>query len=90
MAYQFPEPKDPSDILDYTFDWSAAIPGSTIINSSWVITGADQVAQSVDGKRAIVRIGGGSDGTIATIQNTITDSIGQILQRTANLRIKER
>jgi hypothetical protein len=88
----FPYPKDPDETLDYQFDWSGHI-GADLISSQVVIArGASLVATSLvaDNKRVNLRISGGSDGTTAFLENTITTLSGQVIQRTAKLKISQR
>jgi len=87
-SYNFPNPKDPSDVADYTFDWSQALPSTTIVSSNWIVIGVTNVSSSIIGKNTIIRLSGGNPNTIASLTNTITDSSGQIFERSANLTIK--
>lgn len=92
ITFWFPQPKDPDEILDYQFDWSKFIQSEGIQSYSVTATGVDIIATDVDpgNQKVNLRVSGGQDGTPAVIQGTITTTSGQIVQRTAKLRITQR
>jgi hypothetical protein len=74
--------EDPSQVLDYTVDWSAWLaPSETITVSTWsagspvVVQGSP--APSINGGRVTVWLSGGVVGQSATVVNHITTSQGR-------------
>lgn len=89
---EFPHPKDPLSSLGYTVDWSDFLAtGETIASSSWVIP--DGVISASDGFTDIetgIQISGGDDGEDYILQNTITTSLGNVVQRDIKLKVRNR
>ena len=79
----------PSDVLDYTLDWSNVLASSdSITNSAWsapspIVVGATSYASNT----ATAFLSGGVDATDYTIVNTITTSRGRTFARSFQLRI---
>ena len=88
----FPYPKDPQETLDYQFDWSGFIGTDPIASQVLIVNGATLVASGLtsDNKKVNLRVSGGTDGTSAFLENTITTLTGQVIQRTATLKIASR
>ena len=83
--------KDPDELLDYGLDWTSQLDGATIMLSEWdIIEGAGIALSgaSITGGVTGIRVGGGTLGEAARIENTVTLSSGEVLQETAYLPIK--
>lgn len=76
--------KDPSAVLDYTFDWSRRLDGDTITTSAFSSTGAAIDAQSNTTTTAAVTLSG-DPGPVSDIVNTITTGGGRTEQKTLRL-----
>jgi hypothetical protein len=78
--------KDPSEVLDYTLDWSTALAGDTIsgTNSTWVTpSGLTQVvspAPSNTTTTTTVWLSGGTSPTDYAVENTIVTTGGRTIQ----------
>jgi uncharacterized phiE125 gp8 family phage protein len=71
------EPKAPSEVRNYAFDWSTFLGTDTITGTPVVtVTGATKVSQSNDTTSVTVKVSGGTGGTVARIVNTITTAGG--------------
>lgn len=96
-------PKDPSDALDYVFDWTdeLAVEGDTISTSTWAITSDTEASPTLtkDSDEIIapanvitrVWLSSGTADTTYKVENTITVASGpptRIYQRYANLKVK--
>jgi hypothetical protein len=92
FSYRFPFPKDPNETLDYQFDWTQFIGTDTIASQATIITGATLVTSAIDTstKKVNIRVSGGAINATAVIENTVTTTAGQIMQRTALLKIAAR
>jgi len=66
------EPKAPSEVRNYTFDWSAFLGTDTIATSAVVVSGVTLDSSSHDTNSVTVRVSAGTAGTVAEITNTIT------------------
>lgn len=84
--------KDPSENLDYTIDWSAAlVANDTIVSSEWFIpTGLNASQQTHDITKTIIWLSGGTVGEKYTVGNRITTTDGRIMERSVLLKIKNR
>lgn len=71
--------KDPNEVLNYVYDWSAELGEDTILTSNFVATvpsGASIVGQSHDGKTSTVIVSGGISGQAVVFTLTITTAGG--------------
>lgn len=80
-------PKDPSEIKNYTMDWTKELnDGATIETSSWSIfpTSLTEVSNGIvtGNKKTSVKVSGGQSGTEYSLANTITTSDGETLKQT--------
>jgi hypothetical protein len=90
MAGAFGTYKDPDDIDDFTWDWSARLAtGETI--STWaaaVVTGTVVVdSTSSTDTTGPARISGGADGEAATVRGRIVTSTGRQLDWTMRITV---
>lgn len=84
--------KDPSAILDYTFDWSDWLrSGDTISTSSWTVTsGMTKVTDTATTTTATIWVSGGTAGITYTAKNTIVTAAGRTDSRSLYLKVEER
>ena len=98
--------KDPSEVLDYSVDWSRFLAERTIVSVQWYIRDADNVktavgvSETVDGLTlggnthtntvATVRWADGTANKTYRVTCAITESTGLVAERTILLPIKER
>lgn len=85
-------PKDPAESLNYSIDWSKALPqGVTIASAEWSATpaGLDLSSPSHAQKATTVWISGGSAGLTYLVTCEITTSAGQTFQRSVRLPVAE-
>jgi hypothetical protein len=84
--------KDPDEVLDYPFEWSAYLlpTTDTITSASFEALGVvvDSTANTTTTATAIVS--GGVVGVSASVTCTINTAQGRIVQRSIFLKIKER
>lgn len=104
MSYKWPS-KDKDEILDYTMDWSRYLGDATIDSVTWYVADVDGIkTQVVDTTvvNGLQRVSATNTNTVATIilglgtnnveykiYCSITDSDGNIAERSVKLRIKE-
>jgi hypothetical protein len=84
--------KDPSENLDYSFDWTSWLsePADTIATAVFAVTGATLGTTSNTTTLATAFVSGGEINTTATLTCTITTAQGRIAQRSVYLKIKDR
>ena len=83
--------KDPSAVLDYTFDWSAWLGVDTIATSTWTVpTGITQVTESETTTTTTVWLSGGTADTNYAVVNTIITVGGRTDQRTLTIRCRDK
>lgn len=89
MAMIFPDPKGPTEVLDYLVNWTAALEGDPIVGSTWTLpSGLTTSQNSFTSSTTTVWIGGGSGGTYDLV-NTITTTAGRVLVRTVQLKVAD-
>lgn len=86
---------DPTEVLDFGFDWSRVLRGDTIDTSTWVLHGGqtEDQASSVSGAKTTVwPIGGDSGGefpvTLACTNKIVTTG-GRTYERTFWRRVRQ-
>ena len=83
--------QDPSDNLDYTFDWTDWLGGDTIVASSWVVTaGLNEGANANTTTSATVWLSGGTAGTSYVATNTIITAAARTANRSFNIDVVDR
>lgn len=91
MSLAFAYAKDPDEVLDYDFDWSAWLGTDEIATSTWTVSsGLTKDSQSNSATATKVWVSGGTDGQTYTLTNTITTDGDRTAERTAKLKVKER
>jgi hypothetical protein len=80
--------KDPSDVIDYSLSWHF-LGTDTISTSTWTADGLTVDSSSTSGLVTTVFASGGTDGSLASLTNTIVTSSGRTLQRTVYIAVKD-
>lgn len=72
-------PKAPSDVLDYSVDWSKWLGGDSITASEWTLNSGTVTidAKAADGKTTKVWVSGGEANVRNEMTNTITTTGGR-------------
>lgn len=91
LSTSFRATKDPSAILDYTFDWSAFLGTDTIATSVWTVpTGITQTAETETTTTTTVWLSGGTVDANYVVVNTITTAGGRTDQRTITILCRDK
>jgi hypothetical protein len=104
MSFKWPN-KDPDEILDFSVDWSRWLGTATISSVVWyvdnssgvktaitagnTVNGIQNVAQTISGDVATINLGLGTNNTEYKFTCSITDSVGNVVERVIRLRVKE-
>ena len=82
------DPKDPSDVLDYTINFTALLEGDeTITTASFVVSRVTLDSSAHSNTSVTFWLSGGTPGD-ASVAVTITTSQGRTYERTAYLLIR--
>jgi hypothetical protein len=86
------ERKDPSDILDYLWDWSDWLEtGETLTTVTWdVPTGLTQDDDDIGTTTATAWLSGGTAGETYTVGCLVTTSMGRTCERSCRILVAER
>jgi hypothetical protein len=86
------ERKDPSDILDYEWDWSDWLETSeTIVSASWTVpTGITQTDTDVGSTTATLWLSGGTAGTTYEVACKIVTSMDRTAERSCRILVEDR
>lgn len=80
--------KDPSDVLDYSIDWSSALGADTISSVTWTVpSGLAMESQSNTTTAATIWLSGGAAGTVYEVTCRIVTAGGREIERSASLRV---
>ena len=93
MALTWERPKDPSEIVDYSHDWTADLGTDTISTSTWSLVNAAGVSIASDSKTTVttrVFLSGGTHGETALLLNTIVTAGGRTLDEAFSLAITDK
>lgn len=84
--------KDPSDVLDYGFDYSSWMDtGDSISTSTWTVPdGITKTSQSNDDDHTTIWVSGGTAGTKYRITNKIVTDEGRTLERSFDIVVVNR
>jgi len=84
--------KDPAEVLDYTFDWSAYLADitDTITSVAFEVVGAVIDSSSHTTTSATAWVSGGVAGSTATVTCAIETAEGRKAVRSIYLKIKDR
>lgn len=85
--------KDPTEKLDYGFDWSDALQGDEIATSVWVVqaglTQSSSPTPTNDTKTTTIWLESGTAGTDYSVMNKITTSVGRTLTASMVIRVTD-
>lgn len=85
-AYDFT--KDPSDVLNYSFDWSRWLIGDTIVSFTPTATAGLIInSQSFTPTQTTVILSGGTAGLPYTVTHEITTAAGLVKNLTMSFRV---
>lgn len=81
--------KDPDDILDYGFDWSAWLSNAeTISSSTWILSpGITQNSATNTTTATTIWLSSGVAGQPYSVTNRITTNQGRTVDRTMTIRV---
>lgn len=84
--------KDPSAVLDYSYDWSLWLQESEVISSaSWTVPpGINKQSEDNSTTLSTVWLSGGTAGTDYTVTCQVTTNQGRTDQRSITIRCRER
>jgi hypothetical protein len=91
MALEWPEPKDPNEVLDYQILWNGRlISGDEIVNSTWIITPAGLVKDDDEFtvNSTLIWLSSGTVDTTYDLTNRVITSGGRTMDQTVRLRIR--
>lgn len=81
---------DPSDVLDWTHDWSAFLAGGDSISSRlWTIDPDASPSHVSDTTAAAVKVSGLAAGTVYRLSEKIVTSAGLTAERSLTIRCEE-
>lgn len=83
--------KDPASTIDFAIDWSLWLDEDSISNSTWstddgITIDSDTETDTV----ATVWLSGGTEGSVYSVVNQITTTLGRIAERTIEVRVVNR
>lgn len=84
-------PKDPDEVLDYQFDWTARLAPSETIATSAMFRDSGSVVMNSNGVLSpitVVWLSGGTVGEVCVITNRIVTNQGRTYDESAKLRIR--
>jgi hypothetical protein len=87
------DPKDPDEIKDYSYDWTAILNGDTISTSTWSVASGtgliiNSPASSFSGAITKFWASSGTLGQTYSMLNRITTAGGRTYDRTRKLKMK--
>lgn len=83
--------KDPTDVLDYSINWSGRLSGDTILTSSFdVPAGLTKDAETNTNETSTLWLSGGTAGISYTITCTVTTAAGRTWQESVRIVVREK
>ncbi len=83
--------KDPDEVMNFGIDWVDYLGTDTISGSSWTVpSGVIQVSASFTDTQAIIKLSGGTVGSIYRISNRITTSAGETVDQSIDIEVIEK
>lgn len=80
--------KDPSEVLDYTFDWTDWLAGDIIATVTYTLSvGISQTASMFSASTSTIWLGGGTAGTLYNITCQITTAGLRTADRTIRISV---
>ena len=91
----FQTEKDPSDVVDYSIDWTDTLtetsPADTISSSTWTATkGVTVGSSSISGSITTVMVSGGTAWKYAELVNTIVTAGSRTHNETISLKLLQK
>lgn len=86
MGFRFS--KTPTEVVDYSIDWSDISPDTISTSTFAVDTGITKDNETNDTTSSTVWVSGGTDGTDYQITNTITTAGGRTFQRDFVIKVR--
>lgn len=86
-------PKDPTEILDYSVDWSNRLANDHLITSTFIINGGANVsiiANSFNDSMSTVWLAGGTTGRVAIITNHVQTAGGREWEESVHISIEDK
>lgn len=81
--------KEPTEVLDYSIEWTDWLNGLTISTSTWSVpSGITEDTSSISGTRTLIRLSGGTWAATYEITNTIVASNGETETRSFKVKIQ--
>lgn len=83
--------KDPDEVVNFGIDWADYLGTDTISGSSWAVpSGITQVGSSFTTTQVIIKLSGGTVGSIYRISNRITTSAGETVDQSIDIEVIEK
>lgn len=82
------DPKDPDEAKFYFMDWDGWLNESATISTSVWATTLTKASDAINALVTRVKLSGGTHGTDYVVQNTITTSDGETLERSGLVRVR--
>ena len=83
--------KDPDEVLDYLFDWTARLVSGETISTSTMLLASGTVTlgtNTIVGTTTKIWLSGGVAGGVAVVTNRIVTSASRTYEKSAKLRIR--
>lgn len=83
--------KDPDEVVNFGIDWADYLKSDTITASIWIVpAGISQVSATFTDTQAIIKLSGGTLGTIYRITNRINTSAGETVDQSIDIEVIEK
>jgi len=85
--------KDPDEVLNYGFIWTAELDeGDKILSSIWIVpAGITKVSDGNSDDRTVIKISGGTEGDAYEVTNRITTMVSdETIDQSAKFKVKSR
>lgn len=83
--------KDPNEVVNFGIDWADYLGSDTITGSSWEVpAGISQVSASFTDSQAIIKLSGGTLGTVYRVTNRINTSAGETVDKSIDIEVIEK
>lgn len=83
--------QDPGETVEYQINWENGVPeGATISTSTWVVAPMTASGPNIDGYFTVVKLTGGTSGSVHQIENTITLSDGETYKDSIFIYIEDK
>ena len=84
--------KDPSDVIDYTFDFTQLLQADTISTATVTATDVTIDSSSVSGNKVTMFVSGGTAGNTGVIKTTIvtTNATPRTFERSFKVKVEQK